>query len=333
MSHRRAKYGFTLVELLVVIAIIGVLVALLLPAVQAARESARRTQCSNNLKQLGIAAHNHHDSMGRLPPGYVGQIPHSNPIGPSGLYPNQYTGCLAYLLPYMEQKPAYDQIQVDWDVDAYPSVPWWSSGASVGVAQAKIKNLICPSNVTGTPFWITYSISVYINPPYITTDFLGVPYSSASTSAKNFGITHYVAVCGWANNHPHPQTISLEGAFTCRSKTRLGQVLDGTSSTLAFGETHGGKPMISVGPPATFGPGVDVQNSWIGAGVLSTSYDVSNRDDFPQAASFNSEHPNLIQFCFLDGSVRKVNRNINFTAYRQLSGMNDGEVVNMNDVQ
>src|SRR5436309_7188128 len=93
------RFGFTLVELLVVIAIIGVLVALLLPAVQAAREAARRTQCSNNLKQLGLAAHNFNDSFSRLPPGGGAQG------GGSGLSASTDYGCwLVYLLPYVEQQ-------------------------------------------------------------------------------------------------------------------------------------------------------------------------------------------------------------------------------------
>src|SRR5438874_1669093 len=99
-AHRGS--GFTLVELLVVIAIIGVLVALLLPAVQAAREAARRTQCSNNLKQLGLAMHNYHDVAGRLPCNI-------NRVGGATNDRNQASQ-LVNLLPYIEQKSLYDQI-------------------------------------------------------------------------------------------------------------------------------------------------------------------------------------------------------------------------------
>src|SRR2546423_10314875 len=102
VGYARARLGFTLVELLVVIAIIGVLVALLLPAVQSARESGRRMSCANNIKQLGVAAHNFHDVFGRLPPGWLGQMPPST--WNSHQTDNQYIGVLAHLLPYLEQQ-------------------------------------------------------------------------------------------------------------------------------------------------------------------------------------------------------------------------------------
>jgi prepilin-type N-terminal cleavage/methylation domain-containing protein len=98
----RAKHraAFTLVELLVVITIIGILIALLLPAVQAAREAARRAQCSNNLKQIGLAAHNFQNQFNRFPPGYLGPKPQAPPA--SSYNDGQYVGCLAQELPQME---------------------------------------------------------------------------------------------------------------------------------------------------------------------------------------------------------------------------------------
>src|SRR3954465_15349455 len=104
------KRGFTLVELLVVIAIIGVLVALLLPAVQAAREAARRTRCINNLKQIGLALHNYHDALGSLPMGYTawpGPDPHATAPG---------WGWAALVLPRLEQAAVYDAINIGWPI-------------------------------------------------------------------------------------------------------------------------------------------------------------------------------------------------------------------------
>ncbi|HTN74437.1 MAG TPA: DUF1559 domain-containing protein, partial [Pirellulaceae bacterium] len=115
---RTHAYGFTLVELLVVIAIIGILVALLLPAVQAAREAARRMQCMNNLKQLGLAAHNFHSAHGKLPPGFLGPVPAQDNIGG-----DQCIGVLAFLLPYLEQQAVYDGVTIEKRLDL--RAPTW----------------------------------------------------------------------------------------------------------------------------------------------------------------------------------------------------------------
>ena len=158
-SPRSGVSGFTLVELLVVIAIIGILVALLLPAVQAARESARRMQCSNHLKQLGLAAHNFHDVYRMLPPGYNGALTTdrrspdyhlSNPM-----YAVPWLGAHAYLLPYMEQQSIHDNILLEFNVDKYVNDPaspgadcmrgWWAKASTFNAARTKIPSLLCPS--------------------------------------------------------------------------------------------------------------------------------------------------------------------------------------------
>src|SRR5262245_27484353 len=107
IMDRRPRTAFTLVELLVVIAIIGVLVALLLPAIQAAREAARASQCKNALKQLGLAVHQYHDTSNQLPAGWIG----NGPEGPSGW------GWMTALLPFIEQKPLAETIRASLPID------------------------------------------------------------------------------------------------------------------------------------------------------------------------------------------------------------------------
>ncbi|MCL2745299.1 MAG: DUF1559 domain-containing protein, partial [Planctomycetaceae bacterium] len=144
MSRSRSFRAFTLVELLVVIAIIGVLIALLLPAIQAAREAARRMSCSNKLKQLGIAAHNYHDTYNSLP---------SYDYGPDTRDPNgwglaKYSTFVA-LLPFMEMNALAEQFQ---EQDKTPSNPWHRTSISDGsdgpnpILNATMHGLVCPSD-------------------------------------------------------------------------------------------------------------------------------------------------------------------------------------------
>src|SRR5579871_2149683 len=163
MQNRRN--GFTLIELLVVIAIIAVLMALLLPAVQQARESARRSQCTNNLKQIGLALHNYHEVHNSFPPSY---LTYSNavmgfPGADSNTAPYGDTGpgwaALAILLPYMEQSNLYNSINQD--------VPCWDP-TNARVAQTQIATYLCPSALNGTGLYDVQNgpVSAVIDPSY-----------------------------------------------------------------------------------------------------------------------------------------------------------------------
>src|SRR5262249_27573379 len=139
----RQRTAFTLIELLVVIAIIAVLIGLLLPAVQKVREAANRMTCANNLKQIGLAAHNYQATYGKLPPGYLGPVPNeSRPPYDDNI---QWVGCLVYLLPYLEQENIYRQLQVNLDVNQL-GPNWWTNAANWTMAQTRIKLFLCPSD-------------------------------------------------------------------------------------------------------------------------------------------------------------------------------------------
>jgi prepilin-type N-terminal cleavage/methylation domain-containing protein len=301
--------AFTLVELLVVIGIIGVLVALMLPAIQAARESARRTQCVNNLKQMGLAAQNFHAARKKLPPGYLGPWP------PVGLppYVDQHVGVIPYLLPYMEHDAIRDRIEVEMDVDKVRA-PWWTDAATWAVAQAKLAAFVCPSdepyeNQTGTFVTLHTWFNSGASPPEVE---LIAAYISIANGGDAIGRSNYVASAGGMGVTLNTYWDHYRGPLTNRSKNEYAAVLDGTSNTLMFGEALGGQ----------YGTQRKYAHSWMGCGALPVAWGLSGAD-FGQ---FSSHHPGIVQFCLVDGSIRPIATTISDRAFLHLGGMSDGEV-------
>lgn len=198
---RPSTRGFTLVELLVVIAIIGVLVALLLPAVQAAREAARRMSCGNNLKQLGLAIHNYHDTYKTFPPD---GIYHGNPRGTVSALDTQrnYTW-IVLILPFIEQGPLHDQINFN-----FPALTEFSRIQINGqpALGTNLPNLHCPSDPVMDP------------PP------------------RGYGLTSYAGNAGWDRHRRLAWDSRLAGVFTFYDAARIANIIDGTSNTIAIGE-------------------------------------------------------------------------------------------------
>lgn len=197
--------GFTLVELLVVIAIIGVLVALLLPAVQAAREAARRTQCTNNLKQLGLAAHNFHDTYNHLP----------SSIRPGGLTTSPRIAGHTFLLPFVEQGNIYDK---------YDQTVNWSHANNLPLTSQPIKGFQCPSTpeparLDGDPQFATWSGIVAV------TDY-----------SPTIGVDQRLQTLGLVD-------LAGPGILTKNGSPRLADVLDGLSNTIMYAESAG-RPAI-----------------------------------------------------------------------------------------
>ena len=197
--HRR---GFTLVELLVVIAIIGVLVALLLPAVQFAREAARRTQCGNNLRQLGIAAHTFHDTQRKLP----------SSIRPAGLTPLPRIAGLTFLLPYLEQSTIYDK---------YDQTANWFDPINLPLTSTKVPAFICPSTPNAErKDGIPESLSSW-------TQLVAV-----SDYNPTIGVDIRLKTLGYADQYG-------DGILPKNQVPQLADVTDGLSNTIMYAESAG----------------------------------------------------------------------------------------------
>ena len=323
-----APRGFTLVELLVVIAIIGLLVALLLPAVQFARESSRRMQCSNNLKQIALAAHVFHDSQLRFPPGYDGPIT-ANQWGliladggdPQAMN-NQWVGCLAYLLPQLDQQPLFNAFGFSppddawWNVETGNQQPYWTLDKPWAAGQTRISTLVCPSATAygGQQFGVGVSINPYRDNFQTTLEMVYM-----ENRANNLGRTNYLGNAGRYGN-VGSDLKTWDGPFANRSITRFAHIRDGTSNTIFFGEHAGG---------FVAGRGYSQQEfslGWIGCGVMTTYYGLGDSPgvrDGREWYKFHSLHPQIVQFAFADASVRAIPLTIDAFVYDKLGAMHD----------
>jgi prepilin-type N-terminal cleavage/methylation domain-containing protein len=316
-SHNRARQGFTLVELLVVIAIIGIMVGLLLPAVQAAREAARRMQCSNNMKQIGLALHNFHDTFRKFPPGVLASTA-SDPAGTTGAH--QYTGILLYLLPYMEQQAIYEQANTALDInpDHFPGLTygstlpinnWWAVGGTWAAAQNKVPMYECPSanpyNNTNTMAYLyTQGLTIYLG--YWGTNYTQLGRTNYAACAGGIGEAHTDAA-GWGR---------YKGLFWPRSKSGFQQVIDGTSNTIAFGEVMGGFN----------GNQLEFAFPWMSMGPMPTAWRLPTPLSRPAYYQNGSQHPGVVQFTLFDGSVRAVSGSVNRDSYLYASGVQDARL-------
>lgn len=305
--HRSTQFGFTLVELLVVIAIIGVLVALLLPAVQAARESARRATCINNLKQIGLAVWNYEDSHKRLPPGAVWQ-PSKN-VTRGSVY--------VYLLPYLEQGTVYDRIDLkDKNVEKQRLVP-----GGPRIAEVEIETILCPSDPPlsndPAPKKAKFNYAASRGP----TELYPNPAAKCDHEWEDFAIA------------PLDDGRNFAGPFTrVGVAAKASQVADGLSNTIFFGEV---RPECSQHAQAGW---LDSNN---GNGYCSTiipiNYDTCDdgSDDpchrsynWNTAAGFKSYHSGGANFLLGDGSVHFLEEGIDHNAYQALGGKSEGAVIN-----
>jgi prepilin-type N-terminal cleavage/methylation domain-containing protein/prepilin-type processing-associated H-X9-DG protein len=227
------RRGFTLIELLVVIAIIAVLIALLLPAVQAAREAARRSQCTNNLKQIGLALHNYHQTNDRFPQGMSQST--------SSLTAYAYAGwgewsAQAMLLPYMEQSPTYNAINFNCNM-------MWGTAAPTNLtASSRVINSFCCPSDTQVAFGGAPSFSQTM---YTTWAQAGWPPNTNSYKGSLGTTTAVFGTGGYLNGQPDPfnlnggasATTTSTGIFTAWNCFGIRDITDGTSNTIAFAES------------------------------------------------------------------------------------------------
>jgi len=325
-----ARQAFTLVELLVVIAIIGVLVALLLPAVQAARESARRMSCANNLKQLGIAASNFYEANNRFPPGFAGPVPHVT-YGTGNSNTHSWLGSIAYIAPYMEQGNAANLIKVELDYKKMAGPAWSNEASTVTAAKSGFKSMRCPSTDSRNQRdGVVFAINHYLSGSSIFNQviFWGAPLPAG---IPDLGRSNYLGVCGRYGNFDHPEAFRFEGVLGNRTGNRFADIIDGSSNVFLFGEAIGGKRIKN----NDVLPGEGLYSfSWMGGGTMMTAFGLKDAGvSLSRWSMFSSEHPNIVQFCFADGSVRRVSMSIDNTSYFQISAMRDGENPNFDTVQ
>ncbi len=323
------KRGFTLIELLVVIAIIAVLIALLLPAVQQAREAARRTQCKSQLKQIGLALANYHDTHNKFPPGAIyGMLPSGCPLCAG-------TNWRAFILPYIDQAPVYNKLNfIGGSFSAFAPYPF-SNGNQV------LQRLLIPVYKCPTSTWDPFS-----NPPNCTNDVGGQMVDYVGIAGAYPDPASRASVCSPQASHGffcNNGTLSSAQAFNIRDMT------DGSSNVMMVAEQSGA---VTVGGVKT-----DVRSNYTGGwpgsslpdavpaltagsnmfynGLTTVKYAINTQtvvapfSDVPYGGNtiLNSFHVGGIHALLGDGSVRFLSDNINFPNLLNLASKDDGQVL------
>jgi len=321
-KYVRGRVGFTLVELLVVIAIIGILVALLLPAVQAAREAARRMQCGNNLKQLGLAIHNYSDTYKRFPICSRDLDPATGGGGRLWTAGNHRKGSvLVKLLPFVEQSPTYDQLDQRLDVEDQ----LWNGTGQPGRRDLSVYR--CPSDgFERDPAGDTnYAVSLG-NQAMPSQGGWCVGYNG-----NDFGN----GPVGHGTTHDGNQ---ISGAFSRSSwSANFAQITDGTSNVIAMGEIlpncgdhHRGRWWSSnalwtaTTAPINFDTCPGAQNP---GNPSATNNDCHDFRNWMTSQGFKSQHPGGAQFVLCDGSTQFLPETIDYLTYQRLGDRRDGQPV------
>lgn len=350
MFQPNKNRGFTLIELLVVIAVIGILIALLLPAVQQAREAARRTQCRNHLKQIGLALHNYHDVFSVFPAGQYFCVPGTNCQG----WANHVYGWgwSTSILPYMEQGPLFSQLDMESPMSDAGAGTFANPGSSSNrvLIKSRLSAFHCPSDAT------RHDLRPAANCPASGT--------GGADACGSIATSNYVVNGGAFTGFHSPQQaaytpLRANGVFGRDSRIRIRDILDGTSNTVLAGESIHWPPLANgaVFPfnPTLFGNYAGTHSR---AGATLALLRVGSRRLNPSSLAstqvrrraFSSFHEGGALFAMSDGSVRFISENIDnsereynsttaadpfdtanngadFRTYQRLFARNDGHVL------
>jgi prepilin-type N-terminal cleavage/methylation domain-containing protein/prepilin-type processing-associated H-X9-DG protein len=319
------RKGFTLIELLVVISIIGILVALLLPAVQKIRDAAARMSCSNNLKQLGLAAANYHTTCNVLPPAVNLQVTFALPYAygandPPPPIPGVGEGLFEFLLPYVEQDNVYNALVFTGGTNGLGYNSQYQNALTpTSPANTIIKTYLCPAD--RAPAQVTYVSGA------------NTYYFGANTYVGNPGIVGF-----------YYTAMTNDGVFYINSSVRFIDIADGTSSTFMFGERQRVDPNFDVVYPGA--SNIEVHSGWAwandlpgydylgGAGVpinwgvpAGTTTDPGFVLNDQRYSCYGSSHSQGANFCFCDGSVKFLLNNTPVVVLQQLSTRAGGEII------
>lgn len=306
---RRPRRGFTLIELLVVIAIIAILIGLLLPAVQKVREAAARSQCSNNLKQLGIACHAYHDVAGSLPPSRIA---------------DHWGTWAVVILPYIEQGSLFSQ----WNI----AQQYYQQ--STVAQQTTVKTFLCPSRGR-QPGALSTSGDNPDNGSPSTSHYPGA-LSDYAASTGNLG--SYTGSPTWYDSqHANGAIVGSNlcgsgGSAAFKGTVSFAAITDGTSNTSLLGEKHTTPSKLGIGNSGG-GDGAifNGDHEWSYARIAGPSYSLANgpNDSTGFNTRFGSWHTGVCPFVFCDGSVRNLQNGTDTTVLGNMSQRNDGNVLNL----
>jgi prepilin-type N-terminal cleavage/methylation domain-containing protein/prepilin-type processing-associated H-X9-DG protein len=331
---RVRRRGFSLIELLVVIAIIATLIGLLLPAVQKIREAANRMSCTNNLKQLGVAMHNYHDTYGKLPAG----------VGPYGCCWGTWQ---AYILPYIEQDNLV-KLWVNLNGNSLTGPAYAVSPNNTNVTSKRLKLLTCPSDTPNAPFGsppltshnyaVNYGNTSFYQATLNGVSFGGAPFSGYPSAWLN---PSPAMLAEYGQNQPDNDRFGKYGPLAGQPQVAVGQITDGTTNTLLVAEViqgqtddlrgftwwGGASGFTTWNPPNANAPDVLTGGTCNVVATYNLPCTTIATNALPRMMVARSRHSGGLNAAYCDGHVAFISNTIDINVWRALSTSRGGEVV------